>query len=78
MITSAVWKKIIKSNHWEVDLPGENGERMIVDPKVLFKMNLGEFVFRCEDERFAKTEGAKESPYVAKLPDEAVLSEVTE
>lgn len=51
---------------------------MIVDPKVQFTMNLGDLVFRCEDSKFAREQGAKEQPIVARVPDEAVLNDIAD
>ena len=75
-ITSKIWKDIILSNKWVLP-PEEEEYRMIVDPNVLFKMNLGELVFRCEDGRFSKNAGIKEIPYVVKLPDETLLEDIS-
>lgn len=50
-IKSKLWVKIITSNHWK-KLPGEETERMFVDPMSCFRLSLGECVFRCQDKMF--------------------------
>ena len=41
-------------------------------------MTLNDFIFRCIDNRFETKEGAKESPYVVKVPDEKILEELSD
>ena len=71
---------ILISNKWveNPNLPDELQPRMFVDPNVQFTMNLGDLVFRCEDSKFAHEYGAKEQPIVAKVPEEAFLTEIAD
>ena len=77
VITSPIWEAIITSNHFSnTNLPDEKFPRMIVDPKVQFKLNLGEPIFRCEDKGFAKEAGHEEKPVVTSMPNEKLLEQV--
>ena len=75
VITSPIWETILYSNHYNDPAPaGEIMSRMIVDDKVLFRLNLGVNTFRCEDKSFLKDEaGAVEKPLIVSYPDETLV-----
>lgn len=75
VFVSPIWQAILTSNQWTKG-PGDIDFRMIVDPKVQFKMNLGKYIFRCQDSNFAERHGCKESPFVVNIPDENVVKDV--
>lgn len=78
VITSPIWEAILTSNHYveKPNPPGETFPRMIVDPKVQFKMNLGKPSFRCEDKLFEKEQGRQEYPKVVSFPNEELLEKI--
>ena len=51
---------------------------MIVDPNVCFKMNLGKFIFRCQDANFPIKHNVKESPYVVNIPEPDIVKDVSD
>ena len=75
VFTSPIWQAILTSNQW-TKAPGDDEFRMIVDPRVCFKMNLGKFIFRCQDANFPIKHGVKESPFVVNIPEKDVVNDI--
>ena len=75
VITSPIWQAIIKSNHYQI-YPDDIQGRMIVDPKVQFRLSLGEYVLRCQDKKFGLAKNVEERPIVVAKPDEQMLEQM--
>ena len=49
---------------------------MIVDPKVQFRLSLGQYVLRCQDKKFGLAKNVEERPIVVAKPDEQMLEQI--
>ena len=72
VFTSPIWQSILTSNQW-MKPPGEDEFRMVVDPKVSYKINLNKYILRCQDKNFKDKMQSVETPFVVNKPDPEVV-----
>ena len=74
VFTSPIWQSILTSNQW-MKPPGEDEFRMVVDPKVSYKINLNKYILRCQDKNFKDKMQSVETPFVVNKPDPDVVQD---